>query len=57
MKSFLSICVAALTITWVVGCSSNEPVNSVENADEQAVLDYDAMVEADNAQMEGEDIE
>ena len=51
MRHVLSIGLAVVGITLFAGCDSGEPVNVVENADAQAMEDYDAMIAADNEMM------
>jgi hypothetical protein len=51
MKLILSFGLLLLGASMVIGCGSKEPTNIMENAGDQALIDYDAMIAADNAAM------
>ena len=54
MKHVLTLGLVAVAFTFFAGCDSGEPVNVMENADTQAMDDYDAMIEAENEMMSGD---
>ncbi|MEM6472218.1 MAG: hypothetical protein AAF802_21830 [Planctomycetota bacterium] len=55
MKRVILGFVAAVSLCAFIGCGPAEPTNIMEDADAQALADYDAMIEADSQQMSNED--
>jgi uncharacterized protein YcfL len=53
VKRFAAICLFAAS-TALVGCSSSEPTNVMENAEQSDVEAYEAAIAAEDAAMEAD---
>ncbi|WP_145421245.1 hypothetical protein [Planctomycetes bacterium K23_9] len=55
MKRFLSTCLVLGGISvFAVGCGTSEPSNVMDNVDEKELLDYEAMIAAENQAMDSD---
>ena len=53
VKRFLSICLVFGGISmFAAGCSDSKPANIMDDVDDQELMDYEAMIAAENQAME-----
>ena len=55
MKRFFSICLIFGGISMLAaGCSDSKPANIMDDVDDQELMDYEAMIAAENKAMESD---